>query len=348
MSSTTLEPQFEPVEKEAPRAAFRLDAGPVQFQQGDDLNEREADVNLLARSGDPVVHWWWGKVVHDLAGMIVGPKVPFDYCHYRDEIVGFGDEFDTAGGDLAVGGKLVTFLEGDRAAEIISKGRRGVPYQASIEFDPYNQLRIEEIGPDDQAEVNGRTVTGPCTIFRQWMLRAVAICPVSADPQTQTELAQQEAQTLTVTVNVRKGTMSDQPNNPTDDQATAPEAPETQQAQPTGDAQQQPAAATEQLSVDELDRYVKEFGADNGVKWLREGKTFEQALQLQNTQLRQDLDSANQNAETAQTQLAAIDTGEESTALASTPGQQTPEQQGQAKKTGLAQFIRINRATPAA
>ena len=155
-----------------------------------------------ARSGEPIEHWYWGKIVHDLAGMrVLGDKVAFDWCHSNwDGCIGYGEKFDVTSGDLVITGTLVAFKDDDRAAEVISKGKRGVPYEASIYYDPLNGLRMEYVPEKMSASVNGRQIEGPCVIVREWLLRGVAICPYGADPHTSTEFSRQREQKINVTL----------------------------------------------------------------------------------------------------------------------------------------------------
>ncbi len=75
------------------------------------------------------------------------------------------------------------------------------------------------------------------------------------------------------------------------------------------------------LNVADIDRYTAKFGAENGLKWLREGKTYAEALELHCDAVTQkaaaDIKAAKdaeaaavQRAESAETNLAAINKGE--------------------------------------
>jgi hypothetical protein len=140
-------------------------------------------ITIKARSGKPVTHWFWGAVVHDMAGFTSKPTVPLDYCHDSAEVIGFADKFDVSSGDLIVSGFLTPFKEGDRANEIIDKAGRGVPYEASIFFDESN-LTVEDVPQGVTVNVNGADYVGPLQVVRQWALRGVAVCPYGTDAET--------------------------------------------------------------------------------------------------------------------------------------------------------------------
>ncbi len=140
-------------------------------------------VSIVARTGGVADQLFWGRCVHDFAGMSAPGVVPLDYCHDPNQIVGFANQIDASSGTLNISGQIVPFAPFDRAAEILTKSKAGVPYQASILMG-WNDYTAEDIPAGQSAEVNGQTVQGPCTIFRTWSLRGVAICPYGADAGT--------------------------------------------------------------------------------------------------------------------------------------------------------------------
>lgn len=329
--------------KQAPVEAFAFDAGRVQFADGG--SDGEAAIRLIARSGRPINHWYWGKIVHDLAGMrVLGDRVPLDYCHRRDEIVGYGDRFDTGTGDLEINGRIVQWRDDDRSAELIHKGRAGVPYQASIYFDPENGLRLEEIPSDMAVDVNGQSVQGPALVVREWILRGVAVCPYGADPYTSSELADREGGNVSVTIFTAEDEMPAAPNQNANQETQTqpgekPGVPEEagQQGATANEGQQQGQQAeadaqpdnghtqTVQFSAEELQKFVGKFGAENGAKWLSEGKTYAEACELHAEAMTKDRDAAIAARDEERAKLAAMETGE------SQPVETQPAAQGQEK-----------------
>ena len=170
-----------------PKAAFMFSGGQVEL--GDNgQGAKSAPIKLKARSGDAIEHWYWGKVVHDLAGMrIHKPRLTLDYAHNESEVLGYLNHFDTSSGDLIVSGALTPWREDDRASEVMFKLREGVPYEASIFFGG-DGIKIEEVGDRSVVQVNGRQFEGPGIIVREWPLRGVAVCPYGADQNTETSM----------------------------------------------------------------------------------------------------------------------------------------------------------------
>jgi len=167
-----------------PTAACRLAGGEVHL--GDNgQGAKSAPIKLKARSGDSIDHWYWGRVVHDLAGMRVHkPRLTVDYAHNESEVLGYVNNFDSTSGDLFASGALTPWREDDRASEVMFKMREGVPYEASIFFGG-DGIKIQEVQEGQVEQVNGRQFEGPGVIIREWPLRGIAICPYGADSNTE-------------------------------------------------------------------------------------------------------------------------------------------------------------------
>jgi hypothetical protein len=168
--------------KQAPMEAFLFDAH-VRFGAAGKSQGKSKDVELLARTGDAIEHWYWGMMAHDMAGLKSKPVVALDWCH-GPELVGKADRFDVSTGDLVVRGSIESIEPGDLADQIIRRSERGIPYEASIYFDPWT-LVLEYLPEGLAATVNGRLIDGPCVIAREWNLRRIALCPSGADGGTE-------------------------------------------------------------------------------------------------------------------------------------------------------------------
>lgn len=193
-----------------PKAACMLAVGSVEMGSNGE-NAKSAPIKLKARSGDSIEHWYWGKVIHDLAGMRVSkPRLTIDYAHNDNEVLGYLNHFDTASGDLIASGALTPWREDDRASEVMFKMAQGVPYEASIFFGG-DGIKIEEVGEGMMQTVNGRQFDGPGVIIREWPLRGVAICPYGADANTETSaLAQGETVAVQTVTPTKENKMSDE------------------------------------------------------------------------------------------------------------------------------------------
>lgn len=281
--------------RKVPAAALCFNAGVFEFGKSDKPDSKAVPVKLLGRTGKPIAHWYWGNVVHDMAGMqLHKDSLPIDYCHYADEVLGYLDKFDTSTGDLVASGALVPFAEDDRASEVAFKSQNKVPYEASINFGG-GPMRLEELEVGASVVVNGNLVNGPALIIRQWTLRGIAICPYGADMNTNTELSRgsaaggdgKDALASTVEVTLFKATNMSQPNDPTK-QTTTEIKPTELQEKPKQDPTPAPAGGTVELQagmkVEQQPaqppkpgaEFVSAFG-DVGARWFLEGKKFQDA-----------------------------------------------------------------------
>lgn len=299
-------------ERAVPAKALQFAVGSFELGSNGD-NAKSAPFKMTARSGQPIEHWFWGRVVHDMDGMKLSKnRVAIDYAHDPKEIIGYANHFETDSGDLVVSGALVPFKENDRATEIMHKQREGIPYEASINFSG-DGIRVEEIREGQTASVNGYSFSGPGMIIREWPLRGIAVCPYGADQNTSTEFSSGETVTVTMETQNMKTELTaahiadvelktDQPaaeepasveatEQVVSDNAEAPaETPEVVEAVP--------AAAELSQSKSEGIRFLEAFG-DRGGVWFAQGMSFESAqmqyiesLKAEVEQLKQRLSAA--------------------------------------------------------
>lgn len=243
-----------------PAQACIMQVGEFELKDNGEKS-KTAPVRLVARSGKPIEHWFWGRVVHDLAGMHMHKsRIPIDYAHDSKEIIGYLNHFDTDSGDLVTSGALVPFKESDRATEIIHKSRAGVPYEASINFGGEG-IKVQEVQEKELAEVNGAQFEGPGIIIREWPLRGVAICPYGADANTVSAVLAQENKTFSASVVAAPEAKMKEPvmlkkDKPVEvlAQAGAPEAPAVSETKPqaveTPPAEVKPVEAAQPAAVE--------------------------------------------------------------------------------------------------
>jgi hypothetical protein len=323
--------------KKVPKSALKLRFDkPCEFANGEPATEadgtRKFPLKMRARGGQPLYHFWWGAVVHDMAGFKPDKSViPVDWCH-SDDLMGALDKFTATNDGLDVEGFLASIEPKDRVDEVTKKSKAGIPYQASIFFDP---LAIEDVAPGTSAEVNGYSIDGPATIIRQWSLRGVAVCPYGYDSQTNSQFSADDEGEIEVplTLTAMKKTINKLSKPKTKLEA---DKPKTEQAEgtekkpcecPEGeecDCEETEEPATEQsdkpkeeLSTPksqvqaELKKFVAKFGAENGSKWFSENKTFAQALELHAADLAAKLAAKDTEIAELKTRLAAAKPGEE-------------------------------------
>lgn len=259
-----------------PAAALRLSVG--EFELGDNGDDaRSAPFRMVARSGQPIEHWFWGRVVHDLSGMrLAKQRVPIDYAHDDKEVIGYANQFMTDSGDLQVSGALVPYKDNDRATEIIYKQKAGVPYEASINFGG-DGIKLENVPEGMSTQVNGYTFSGPGVVVREWPLRGIAICPYGADGNTSTEFTD----SAKVTVEIKEAEMPEDIKSEEiqEDIQQPAEVDETVEAtaEVADNDTAEASVAVEAVALGQ--RFLDAFGDQGGV-WFAQGKTFEEAQAL--------------------------------------------------------------------
>jgi hypothetical protein len=292
--------------RRVPKAALALNIGAMQFTAA--REDGVVPVTVLARSAQPIQHWYWGAVVHDMAGFKpAAPSIPLDYCHDDEQIIGFLDAFEPGKDGLTCSGQVVPFGDDDRASEVIFKSAKGVPYQASIYFDP-DELVIEQVPPGMSAQVNGYTQQGPATIIRQWKLRGVATCPYGYDVNTATRLSDgQLAGEIDLPISLTL--------QPTMDNTQSAENKPAEK--PQSELATKPADPVAEFKAT-LAKFAAKFGPENGAKWAAEGLSYEAALEKHSEALATQLTAATDKKAELETKLAAVPRGEEKPASFST------------------------------
>jgi len=289
-----------------PASACTLVVG--KFALGDNgENAKSAPIRMTARSGKPIEHPYWGRIVHDLSGMKLHKnRIPIDYVHDPKEIIGYLNHFDYSSGDLVASGAIVPWKQNDRATEVMHKQREGVPYEASINFGG-DGIKVEEVPEGFVTQVNGYELEGPAVVVREWPLRGVAVCPYGADMHTESSMfsanKKYAASVFTTDTQKHEGeNMSDQleqqvaeePLETTETEMDAeqtieevdapeaqPEAVEDAETEPENEPEEEPQAEPQaELSRTEFIAIVDEFGADIAATVVKEGGNYQAALKL--------------------------------------------------------------------
>ena len=291
-----------------PNQTRQIPASECTFRAELQIKQRENDENkstpfqAVARTGDAVNHRFWGRVVHDLDGMKVKSRIPVDFNHNPNEVVGYARHFNTDSGDLQIAGAITPSRHeaNGRAQEIIDKGEQGVPWEMSITFP--GDMKLEEVPEGKQVSVNQRTFTGPLTVIREWSLRGVAVTPYGHDPKTSMEFAAGDEVTATV-LNEESTEMADETTKetPGDEVKAEADTVDTQdndsaEAAQAVEAKPEAAAAAETaLSAEPEkpkapgDAHMALFGRVPGALYFADGVSLEDAKDLELARLQAEL-----------------------------------------------------------
>ncbi len=269
----------------APRAAFRFAAAPVEF--GDFPEGTNVfPFTMTARSGDAIEHWYWGRIIHDMAGIVLDkPSVTVDYAHGFDDVIGFANQFTATNDGLQVAGALVSIEANDKADEIYKKSRAGVPYESSIDWEG-SGTELEFVPDGVTTEVNGRQFAGPGYVVRAWPLRAIAVCRYGADSNTTTQFSQDAAEVGNVcqfhlkgsgTMTTKKATAADATDQTATEEPAGDAGSETNPKQLSGgQTAGQTAGQPNMISLDTVRQFSAEFGT-KAPEYLSQGLTLDAA-----------------------------------------------------------------------
>jgi len=186
-----------------PKAAlkFKEEDVPVEIlasQEGEKTKKRK--FSMIAHSGKIMLnHWLWGNLAIDLSGVSIGrKKKPALREHNSNRIVGWteGINIDEKRGIVAEG---IFSGKTEDGIQVLELADEGFPWQASIYIPP---LAIERVKDGETAEVNGRKIKGPGTIFRKSILREVSFCALGADENTSASALKDKSDNIDLDVEI--------------------------------------------------------------------------------------------------------------------------------------------------
>lgn len=158
-----------------PITALRFDAAPIALAASEADAPRRFDG--VAYSGEVIAnHYFWGNVVFDLASTRAAERVPILIEHDRKQRAGVGQlAIDQ---DIRISG---TLLSNEHGTAVAAEADAGFPWQMSVHIEPGS---VEEVAAGIETTINGRSLTGPLTIFRNGLIRETSFTPTGADSRT--------------------------------------------------------------------------------------------------------------------------------------------------------------------
>jgi hypothetical protein len=134
---------------------------------------------------------WRYPVVVDLSGMqIPAQKRPIRMNHDSGLGVGHTESIKVEGGKLLAAG--VVSRSTPAAADVVSSGKNGFPWQASIGA---SSEQTEFVKEGESAAVNGQTFSGPINVVRKSTLGEISFVDLGADGNTSASIAAKAANT---------------------------------------------------------------------------------------------------------------------------------------------------------
>ena len=162
-------------------------AAPIEIQAAADGSTQSMPrFSMVAYTGGPMrLGGWRHPVVVDLSGMqIPAQKRPIRMNHDAGLGVGHTESIAVDGGKLIAAG--VVSRNTSAAADVVSSGRNGFPWQASIGA---SSEAVEFVKDGETAAVNGQTFAGPLNVVRKSTLGEISFVDLGADGNTSAAIA---------------------------------------------------------------------------------------------------------------------------------------------------------------
>jgi len=176
-----------------PNGALRLtdleSDGACMFADGD-----AKKIKMIAYSGKIIKgHWYWGDLAIDVSGVKFDrDKFPVLEQHDIAKKIAFSKKPLKDGDMLTLDPNTTKFVDTPFSEEFQKLSEQGFPYQASIYAVPTKIERLEE---DAKAEVNGYTMKGPGTIWRECFYQESSVCVFGYDKNTESKAFSKEEKT---------------------------------------------------------------------------------------------------------------------------------------------------------
>lgn len=130
----------------------------------------------IANSGQPFEHDGKPTIV-DLNSLSYHDKIPALLLHDREKRIGFGS-LKVKNQQLWIEG---TLLDNEHANAIATEADKGFPWQMSAHVQAGT---VEDLAPNQTAEVNGQLITAPMRILRHCHIPEVSFTPTGVDNNT--------------------------------------------------------------------------------------------------------------------------------------------------------------------
>lgn len=175
---------------DAERLGLIVASKPLTITAADAAAGSRARFSGVVYSGGPL-RTWFGDVYLDLEGMVAQLPGASLFNHGwvmpgEQAELGVVESVRVTALGVEVGGY---FLDNETGRRVASTGAQGYPWEMSIHAEADDFSVIEQVGPGATAIVNGRTVHGPCEVYRRWRLRESTVCHLGLDPDTALSIA---------------------------------------------------------------------------------------------------------------------------------------------------------------
>ena len=180
-----------------PKGALRLvDSGKDCHALAIEKADGKQTMNMTIYSGGFIEgHWYWGKLGIELTGIkFARNRYPVLENHWTGSKIGHMGK-PLVNGGLKVNPENFEFVSTEESEKFRTTSKEGFPYQASMYAIP---TRIERIERGAKAEVNGLTLHGPGTIWRECIFQEASVCVFGWDKKTEAAVFSKEETELDI------------------------------------------------------------------------------------------------------------------------------------------------------
>lgn len=158
----------------------------IKAAEGDGESKKLGTFEGIAYTGAPMKPGGWGyPVICDLDGFeMASGQRPALRQHDPNQIVGHTESVKSDSGGVKVAG--VFSGEEQHVNKVTVPARNGFRWEMSIGADPIESSWLDF---GEEKVINGRTVTGPMTIYHRTKLGEVSFVPLGADDATSVDVA---------------------------------------------------------------------------------------------------------------------------------------------------------------
>ena len=172
--------------KLVPKGAMQLlDKGchATAFSLTDEGGKESTQMEMTIYSGGVIKnHWYWDDLVIDLEGAKFSKdKFPVLEDHSTDRKIAFSGKPVVQDGKLQLDKMSTVFVDTPYSQEFQKLSKQGFPFQSSLRGVPKRVERIEE---GSETQVNGFTLKGPGTVWREWEYMEGSVCVFGWDDKT--------------------------------------------------------------------------------------------------------------------------------------------------------------------
>ena len=172
--------------KLVPKGAMQLlDKGchATAFSQTDSEGKEATQMEMTVYSGGVIKnHWYWDDLVIDLEGIKLSKsKYPVLEDHLTERKIAFSSKPIVKDGKLQLEPESTVFVDTEVSREFQKLSKQGFPFQSSLRGVPRRVERIEE---GTETQVNGFSLKGPGTVWREWEYVEGSICVFGWDDKT--------------------------------------------------------------------------------------------------------------------------------------------------------------------